>query len=67
MFYELAANSWGQEEIDAIKHVIENDRFTMGPCVARFEEAFARYLGREYAVMVNSGSSANLIAVASLS
>ena len=66
MFYELAVNNWGSEEIDAIQRVIASNRFTMGPFVAAFEEAFARYHGRKYAVMVNSGSSANLIAVAAL-
>jgi CDP-6-deoxy-D-xylo-4-hexulose-3-dehydrase len=66
MFYELAASTWGREEIDAINRVIASDRFTMGPHVARFEEAFAAYHGRKYAVMVNSGSSANLVSVAAL-
>ncbi len=66
MFYELAASSWSQEEIAAIQRVIESGRVTMGLWVDRFEAALARYLGRKYAVMVNSGSSANLIAVASL-
>jgi CDP-4-dehydro-6-deoxyglucose reductase, E1 len=66
MFYELAVNTWGPEEIEAIQRVIASNRFTMGPFVAAFEAAFARYHGRKYAVMVNSGSSANLIATASL-
>jgi CDP-6-deoxy-D-xylo-4-hexulose-3-dehydrase len=66
MFYELAASSWGQEEIDAIQRVIASDRFTMGEEVAAFEREFADYFGRRYAVMVNSGSSANLVSVASL-
>lgn len=66
MFYELAVSTWGKEELDAIQRVIDSDRFTMGPQVAAFEEAFARYHDRRYAVMVNSGSSANLLAVAAL-
>lgn len=66
MFYDVAASSWGEEEIAAIDRVVKSGHFTMGPEVARFEEAFAAYVGRKYAVMVNSGSSANLIAVASL-
>jgi CDP-4-dehydro-6-deoxyglucose reductase, E1 len=66
MFYELAANTWGPEEIDAMQRVIASNRFTMGPNVAAFEEAFAAYHGRNYAVMVNSGSSANLLCVAAL-
>ena len=45
MFYELAANTWGPEELDAIQRVIASDRFTMGPHVAAFEEAFAAYHG----------------------
>jgi CDP-6-deoxy-D-xylo-4-hexulose-3-dehydrase len=66
MFYELAVSTWGREEIDAIQKVIASDRFTIGPHVAAFEEAFAAYHGRKYAVMVNSGSSANLVSVAAL-
>src|SRR5579864_8035569 len=66
MFYELAASSWGQEEIDAIRRIIDGGRFTMGEQVASFEQEFARYFGMRYGVMVNSGSSANLVAVASL-
>ena len=66
MFYDLAAGTWGAEEIAAIQRVIASGRLTMGPQVARFEEAFAAYHGRKYGVMVNSGSSANLVAVAAL-
>jgi CDP-6-deoxy-D-xylo-4-hexulose-3-dehydrase len=66
MFYELAAPTWGQEEIDAMQRVIKSGRFTMGENVARFEQAFADYFGVKHAIMVNSGSSANLIAVAAL-
>jgi CDP-6-deoxy-D-xylo-4-hexulose-3-dehydrase len=66
MFYDLAASTWGEEELDAIRSVIDSDRYTMGPRVAAFEAAFARYFGAAHAVMVNSGSSANLIAVAAL-
>jgi CDP-6-deoxy-D-xylo-4-hexulose-3-dehydrase len=66
MFYELAANTWGAEELAAIERVIASNRFTIGPYVACFEQAFAHYHGRKYAVMVNSGSSANLLCVAAL-
>ena len=66
MKYELAASSWDCEEIDAINRVIASDRYTIGDYVAAFEEQFASYIGLKHAVMVNSGSSANLIAVASL-
>jgi len=66
MFYDLAANTWGQEEIDAIQRVITTDRFTMGDNVAQMERRFADYFGVKHAVMVNSGSSANLAAVAAL-
>jgi len=66
MSFELSSSSWGPEEIAAIHRVIESNRFSMGPEVAAFQEAFADYFGSRHAVMVNSGSSANLIAVASL-
>ena len=38
----------------------------MGPLVAAFEDAFALYHGKRHAIMVNSGSSANLVGVAAL-
>lgn len=66
MQYELAASSWGQEEIDAIHSVIDRDQYTMGQSVAAFEKAFAAHFGSKYGVMVNSGSSANLLAVSAL-
>lgn len=66
MFYELAASTWGQEEKDAIQRVIDSDRYTMGDNVKAMEAAFCAYFGSKYAVMVNSGSSANLAAVAAL-
>jgi CDP-4-dehydro-6-deoxyglucose reductase, E1 len=65
MSYKLAASSWGPEELEAIQRVISSDRLTMGAEVTAMEEEFAAWHGIKYGVMVNSGSSANLIAVAS--
>jgi len=62
--YSLATSTWGDEEIAAIQEVIQSGRFTMGQQVATFEEDFAKYVGSKYAVMVNSGSSANLALLA---
>ena len=66
MFYELAVPTWGQEELDALQTVISSGFFTMGPRVAQFEREFADYHQKKYGIMVNSGSSANLIAIAAL-
>ena len=64
--YPLALSSWGEEEIQAIQNVVDSDMYSMGKHVQEFEEQFSRYLGAKYCVMVNSGSSANLLAVATL-
>ena len=64
--YPLAADTWDEKEYDAIDRVIKSNRFTMGPEVEKFEEEFANYFGSKYAIMVNSGSSANLIAISAL-
>ncbi|MFC3228843.1 DegT/DnrJ/EryC1/StrS family aminotransferase [Marinibaculum pumilum] len=64
-FYPLAASQWDQAELDALAEVIASDMFTMGERVRTFEAAFAAYHGRAHAVMVNSGSSANLVGIAS--
>lgn len=66
MFFELASSSWGQEEIEAIQRVVDSGHFTMGDHVRRFEEGFARKFGVKHALMVSSGSTANLVGVAAL-
>lgn len=66
MQFALAYSTFGDEEKKVMHEVIESDMFTMGKHVKEFEDAFASYFGKKYAVMVNSGSSANLIGVAAL-
>lgn len=66
MRFELSSSTWGEEEKKAILDVVERGMYTMGEKVREFEEKFARYFGMKHAVMVNSGSSADLIAVAAL-
>ena len=66
MSYPLAASTWDEKEYAAIQAVVDSGMFTMGPKVQGFERAFADYVGARHAVMVNSGSSANLLAVAAL-
>lgn len=62
----LATSSWDDNEYSAIQRVIDSNKFTMGSEVEKFETNFASYFGSKYAVMVNSGSSANLLMVAAL-
>jgi CDP-6-deoxy-D-xylo-4-hexulose-3-dehydrase len=66
MSYPLALSSWGEEEIAALHKVIETGHFTMGENVSQFENEFAIHFGSKHAVMVNSGSSANLLMIAAL-
>jgi len=58
---------YGKEEVNAVNKVLKNHLALMdGPLVKEFEQRVARVFGKKYGVMVNSGSSANLIALASL-
>ncbi len=43
--------------------VIKSGQITMSKITKNFEKNFAKYVGSRYSVMVNSGSSANLLAV----
>jgi len=58
--YPLASSTWGNEELEAIKEVVNSGKFTMGEMVKEFESEFAKQVNSKFAVMVNSGSSANL-------
>ncbi len=64
--YPLAAPTLGPEEREALHRVIDSGLFTMGTGVAEFERRFARRFGVRHALLVNSGSSANLVGIASL-
>ena len=66
MKYKLASSSWDENEKKALYDVIESNYFTMGAKTLQFEEDFSKYLNVKYSVMVNSGSSANLLMVAAL-
>ena len=61
MTYPLAFSTWGKEEVEAIQRVIDTDMYTMGKHVKQFEKEFAEMFGSPHAIMVNSGSSANLL------
>jgi len=62
----LNVPSYDWEEVyEAIESIITT-WVTMGKKVKKFEEMFARYVGVPYAFMVNSGSSANLLALSVL-
>lgn len=64
--YPLASTTWDHEEHACLQEVIASGMFTMGPRVAQFEREFADYAGSRHAVMVSSGSAANLLMVAAL-
>jgi CDP-6-deoxy-D-xylo-4-hexulose-3-dehydrase len=64
--FPLATATWDEAEYLAIQSVIDSGMFTMGANVAKFENRFAEYVGSRYCVMVNSGSSANLLMTAAL-
>ena len=58
---------YDQKEIKAVNKVLKNHLTLMdGPLVKEFETKVAKIFGKKYGVMVNSGSSANLIALAAL-
>ena len=59
---------YGKEEINASLNVLKNKSLTLidGPSVKKLEKNVSEIFGKKYGLMVNSGSSANLLALASL-
>src|SRR3989344_3786875 len=53
----------GKEEEDKILKVLREKRTIMGREILEFEERVAKLFGKKYGIMVNSGSSANLLAI----
>ena len=66
IYYSLA--DYGKSEIKKVNDVLKKDSLTLmnGRNVKIFENRVAKLFGKKFGVMVNSGSSANLLALASL-
>lgn len=64
--YPLSPNSFSKEDIKKAAEVLNSKKITMGPVTKKFEKEFARFIGTKYALMVNSGSSANLLSTFAL-
>lgn len=58
MKINLSAPEICQADIDAVVSVLKTPQLSLGPKLGEFEAAFAEYIGRKYAVAVNSGTSA---------
>ncbi len=54
-------NSFSEEELEAVINCFKSGEYTQGRVVQELEQKFASYVGAKYAIMVNSGSSANLL------
>ena len=59
---------YSQKEILAATKVLKNKSLTLidGPAVKNIEKKVAKLFGKRFGLMVNSGSSANLLALESL-
>ena len=61
--YPLVEYPFSKSDILSGRKVLSLGKIiTMGEITKKFEKKFAKYLGVKYALMVNSGSSANLLA-----
>ena len=54
----LSAPDVGERELRYVQEVMRSGHLSLGPVLAKFEQAFASAIGRKYGVAVNSGTSA---------
>ena len=55
-----------QADIDCVVDTLKSDFLTQGPKIAEFEQAFAKYVGAKYAVLVGNATEALHISALSL-
>ena len=67
MNYKLSENTFDSKEINSVVSLLKSgEKLSYGKNVKLLEKSFAKISKRKYCVMVNSGSSANLLGVSSL-
>ena len=59
--YPLLEKGFSNEDIMRGIEVLLSGKITMSEVTKKFENYFAKYVGSKYSLMVNSGSSANLL------
>ena len=64
--FTLATDTFSKEEFNAVNKVMMSRNYTMSDMVEKFEKNLAKWIGVNNVIMVNSGSSANLIIIESL-
>jgi len=66
--WPLMKNNILREDLDAVINYLQQDDpiLTSGPMVQQFEKEWSQWLGVRHSVMVNSGSSANLLTLQAL-
>ena len=63
----LMSNNITKDDVKCLISFLETtDRFTNGPKVREFEQAWSRWLGVKHSVFVNSGASANFMTMAGI-
>jgi CDP-6-deoxy-D-xylo-4-hexulose-3-dehydrase len=64
--YPLLSDAFSKSDINCGLKVLSSKHITMSKITINFEKQFAKKLGCKYALMTNSGSSANLLAVSAI-
>lgn len=62
----ISGRVWDEREVELLVEAALDFWLTAGRFATEFEEGFSDFLGRRYCLLVNSGSSANLLALSGL-
>jgi UDP-4-amino-4,6-dideoxy-N-acetyl-beta-L-altrosamine transaminase len=65
-FLPYGLHSLDEEDIKAVVKALKGDWITTGPTIPEFEQTLCDYIGCKHAIVVNSGTSALDIAIATL-
>ena len=63
VFYPLLENPYRKKDLNSAIKVIKTGKITIGKHTERFEKSFSKKIKTKFSLMVNSGSSANLLAL----
>ncbi len=62
-FYPLVKNPFRKKDINSAIKILKTGKLTIGPVTRKFQSTFSNKIKSKYSLMVNSGSSANLLAL----